>query len=63
MPSFRSVALFGLAAFSAANAACLTDDEAQTIATNYGDLIATYSDSLADAALAPNFTDYSESVK
>ncbi|EMC98285.1 hypothetical protein BAUCODRAFT_419645 [Baudoinia panamericana UAMH 10762] len=41
---------------------CLTKSEAQQIATNYGVLIANYSTALADAALSPNFTDYSESV-
>jgi hypothetical protein len=41
---------------------CLTRYEAQQVATNYGNLIASYSTSLAQVALSPDFTDYSESV-
>ncbi|KAK6442076.1 hypothetical protein LTR95_001695 [Oleoguttula sp. CCFEE 5521] len=63
MPSIRNTVVATVAALGAtANAFCLTDAEAQQVATNWGNLIATYSDSLADAALEKNFTDYSESV-
>jgi len=41
---------------------CLSSSQAQQLATAYGDLIANYTKSLADAVLAENFTDYSESV-
>ncbi|KAK5137265.1 hypothetical protein LTR08_000235 [Meristemomyces frigidus] len=41
---------------------CLSNSQAQQIATNYGNLIAGYTKELADAALSPNFVDYSESV-
>lgn len=41
---------------------CLSDNDAQTVATNWGILIEQYSDSLASAVLSENFTDYSESV-
>lgn len=47
----------------AANAlGCLTETEANTLAKNFGLLISDYSKSLADATIAPSFTDYSESV-
>ena len=71
MPSFTSLALFGHAALGIFAAPtekrwdsnqCLSDYDAQTVATNYGILIETYSDSLANAVLSENFTDYSESV-
>jgi len=41
---------------------CMTPEQAQGVATNFGTLIAHYSDELANNALAVNFTDYSESV-
>lgn len=41
---------------------CLSKHEAQVIASNYGELIASYSDDLALQTLSPDFTDYSESV-
>lgn len=44
------------------NGYCLNRSQAQQIATNYGTLIASYTDALANAALSPNFVDYSESV-
>ncbi|KAI7555542.1 hypothetical protein KC343_g5903 [Hortaea werneckii] len=44
------------------NGYCLSNREAQQIATNYGLLISNYSDELANAVLSPDFTDYSESV-
>jgi hypothetical protein len=71
MPSFSSIALLSLAAVGALaaparhsnrNAQCVSDAQADQIASDYAALIVSYSDALADAALAPNFTDYSESV-
>lgn len=71
MPSLSSLVLLFSAAlgiFAAPaekrwdNRQCLSDHDAQTVATNYGNLIESYSDSLANAALSENFTDYSESV-
>jgi hypothetical protein len=72
MPSFSSVALFSLALLGAVAAPtekrgarssqCVNDYEADVIAADYAALIVSYSDALADAVLAPNFTDYSESV-
>jgi len=72
MPSFTSIAVASLAALGAfarpavekrhGNGYCLSDYEAQQVATNYGNLIATYSTALANVALSPSFTDYSESV-
>ncbi|KAI6807116.1 hypothetical protein KC332_g11500 [Hortaea werneckii] len=44
------------------NEYCLSNREAQQVATNYGLLISNYSDELANAVLSPDFTDYSESV-
>ncbi|KAI6907388.1 hypothetical protein KC318_g8970 [Hortaea werneckii] len=44
------------------NEYCLSNREAQQIATNYGLLISDYSDELANAVLSPDFADYSESV-
>jgi len=41
---------------------CLSRHDAQVVATNYGTLIATYTTALAEVALSPDFTDYSESV-
>jgi len=75
MPSFSSLAVLSLFALGAVarpraptkrghfgKGYCLSDAEAQQVATNYGNLIATYSDALANVALSPDFTDYSESV-
>jgi len=74
MPSFTSLALFSLAALGAVSAPaerrqalgpeskCMTDAEADQVATAWGTLIASYNDALADAVLTENFTDYSESV-
>lgn len=74
MPSFSTLALASLMAIGAFAAPaeveqrgargpyCLNGYQAQQIATNYGNLIASYSDALANAALSPNFVDYSESV-
>jgi len=73
MPSFSSVAIFSLAVLGAVAApaekrhyvrdtGCVTDAQADEIASDYAALIVSYSDALADAVLAPNFTDYSESV-
>jgi len=72
MPSISSLVVLSLAAlgavaapaekFRARRGQCVTDAEADQIATSYAALIVSYSDSLADTVLAPNFTDYSESV-
>lgn len=42
--------------------ACMSAQDARQVATNFQTLIANYTDALADAALAPNFIDYSDSV-
>ncbi len=42
--------------------ACMTDSQAQQVATNFKDLIANYSNSLADATLSTDFSDYSSAV-
>lgn len=42
--------------------ACMSDSDAQQVATNFKDLIANYSDELADSSLTTDFTDYSDSV-
>lgn len=44
------------------DSACMSDDDAQTVATNFKNLIADYSDSLANASLTEDFVDYSDSV-
>ncbi|KAK3114244.1 hypothetical protein LTR53_007640 [Teratosphaeriaceae sp. CCFEE 6253] len=72
MPSISTIAvasLFALSAFARPSVEkrhgygyCLSKNEAQQVATNYGNLIAGYTDELAVAALDPQFTDYSESV-
>jgi len=73
MPSFASLATLSLFALGSLaypsnqkkqrnNNYCLNDQQAQVIATNYGDLIANYTDALANVALSQDFTDYSESV-
>lgn len=41
---------------------CLSDTEAQGVATNFKNLIADYSDTLANASLTVDFVDYSDSV-
>lgn len=41
---------------------CMTWDQAQKVASNWAQLIATYTPAAADAYLTPDFTDYSESV-
>ena len=41
---------------------CLSDNEAQTVAENFKESIAAYTDALADAAFTTDFTDYSDSV-
>ncbi|KAK4546267.1 hypothetical protein LTR36_001944 [Oleoguttula mirabilis] len=71
MVSFSSIAVASLLALGAIaapsegkrnNGYCLNRSQAQQIADNYGTLIASYTDALANAALSPNFIDYSESV-
>ncbi|KAK5125785.1 hypothetical protein LTR85_012061 [Meristemomyces frigidus] len=54
------VALAALA-FPSVNA-CLTYHDASTLATNFGLLVSSYSQKLANETLAPDFIDYSESV-
>jgi len=54
-------ASFGLKS-SARASKCLSDSAAQQVATNFKDLIATYSDALANATVAVDFVDYSASV-
>ncbi|KAF2718378.1 hypothetical protein K431DRAFT_287661 [Polychaeton citri CBS 116435] len=41
---------------------CMSDSDAQGVSDNFKELIANYSDELADAALTTDFTDYSSSV-
>lgn len=41
---------------------CLSAENAQAVATKYGELISAYSDTAADAILSLNFTDYSAGV-
>jgi len=41
---------------------CMSDSQAQQVATNFKDLIANYSDALANATVAVDFIDYSASV-
>ena len=73
MVSFTAAALFSLAAIGTLAAPrmekrwhdrsdCMCEADAQRVANNYGTLIASYSDELANAALAKDFTDYSEGV-
>ena len=42
--------------------ACMSSSDAQQVATNFKDLIADYSDALAESSLTTDFTDYSDSV-
>lgn len=41
---------------------CMSGDEAQGVATNFKNLIAAYSDTLANSVLTVDFVDYSDSV-
>ncbi|KAF2772191.1 hypothetical protein EJ03DRAFT_348992 [Teratosphaeria nubilosa] len=41
---------------------CLTYNDANQLATNFGKLVSNYNSELANQTLAPNFQDYSESV-
>jgi hypothetical protein len=41
---------------------CMSDDDAQQVADNFKELIAAYSDELADSVLTEDFVDYSDSV-
>jgi len=43
-------------------AKCMSSSDAQQVATNFKNLIADYSDELADSSLTKNFHDYSDSV-
>ncbi|TKA71903.1 hypothetical protein B0A55_07193 [Friedmanniomyces simplex] len=72
MPSFSTLALASVLALGAfarpkmekrgGYGYCLDRNEAQQVATNYGDLIASYTQAQAEAALSWDFTDFSESV-
>lgn len=73
MPSISSVALLSLAAVGAIAAPaqkrgnghygkCISDSQADQVATTWAALIQNYSNELADATLTEDFTDYSESV-
>ncbi|KAK4542144.1 hypothetical protein LTR36_006991 [Oleoguttula mirabilis] len=42
--------------------ACLSEYQANALATNFGKLVSAYSQKLANQTLAPGFIDYSESV-
>ena len=74
MVSFRAYAL-GLVALATTSLAapaaksltertfgCMTPQQAQTIATDFGTLISVYNKALAQRILASDYTDYSESV-
>lgn len=41
---------------------CMSDSQAQKVANNFKTLIADYSDALANATVAVDFVDYSDSV-
>jgi len=78
MPSFSTLAVLSLSALGALarpatdarhaeyerrnDGYCMSRREAQVVADNYAELIRSYSLPLANAALSPDFTDYSESV-
>lgn len=47
---------------TSARAVCLTNHDANTLATNFGKLISAYSEKLANQTLTCDFLDYSESV-
>ncbi|KAF2159695.1 hypothetical protein M409DRAFT_70872 [Zasmidium cellare ATCC 36951] len=68
MIAFNSLALLSLAAAGTlaapawGSSQCMTDDQANVVAEKYGELIASYTDELANAILTEDFTDYSEGV-
>ncbi|KAK1058751.1 hypothetical protein LTR74_013143 [Friedmanniomyces endolithicus] len=72
MPSFSTLAVASVLALGAlarpsmekrgGYGYCLDRNEAQLVATNYGQLIASYTKAQADATLSADFTDFSESV-
>lgn len=68
MVALNSLALLSLAAAGTLAAPtwssqqCMTDDQANVVAEKYGELIASYTDELAEALLTTDFTDWSESV-
>jgi hypothetical protein len=49
-------------ALQARDGQCMSASEAQQVATNFKDLIASYSNATADATLTTGFHDYSDSV-
>jgi len=59
---FAFAALFLLVPTAHAWPFCLNQEDANMLATNFGLLISSYSNSLANLTLAPDYTDYSESV-
>ncbi|KAK5132198.1 hypothetical protein LTR08_009322 [Meristemomyces frigidus] len=59
--TLTSATLLALASLATANP-CLTYNDANTLATNFGKLISAYSNKLANQTLTPGFVDYSESV-
>lgn len=67
MVAFTSLAALSLAAAGTTLATpwgnqCMTDDEANLVAEKWGELIANYTDELANAIVTPDFVDWSESV-
>lgn len=44
------------------DSSCMSDTDAQQVATNFKDLIVEYSDELANSSLTMDFVDYSDSV-
>ena len=67
--TYAGVALFALTAsadlistITSLLTPCLTSYDANTLSTNFGRIVTTYSEKLANQTLAPNFLDYSESV-
>jgi len=55
-----SASLFAAGVF--AGSRCMNKAEAQQVATNFGDLLTNYTESLANASLTSNYHDYTDSV-
>lgn len=75
MRSFSTIlaatSVFAATVFGASNVAarnhgrdksCMSDADAQQVATNFGHLLDNYSDTLANESLTVDYTDYSDSV-
>lgn len=63
MRSFSTIiAAVCLFAASFVNADCMSQSDAQQVADNFQNLIAEYSDALANKSLTVGFEDYSDSV-